>query len=168
MRGRLPLVKGVFLYFRIGVMVSVATYRGITLFRHILRGVLFLLLGWFMAIKRVVIAGCRNYTNYEEAKSFINNCISNVRKDNTIIIISGGCSGADKIGEQYAKENGFEVELFTPEWDKYGRSAGPKRNKIMAEVSDYVICFWDGKSKGTKSMINFAKLYDKPLRIKKI
>ena len=124
--------------------------------------------GGIMATKKIVIAGCRNYTNYEEAKSFINNCISNVRKDNTIIIISGGCRGADKIGELYAKENGFEVELYTPEWDKYGISAGPKRNKIMAEVSDYVICFWDGKSKGTKSMIDFAKMYDKPLRIKKI
>jgi hypothetical protein len=38
----------------------------------------------------------------------------------------------------------------------------------MAEVSDYVICFWDGKSRGTKSMINSAKQLDKPLKIKEI
>jgi len=121
-----------------------------------------------MATKRVVVAGCRDYTNYLEAKLFIDNCISNIRKDNTIIILSGGCSGADKIGERYATENGYQVERFLPEWDKYGRSAGPKRNKSMAEASDYVICFWDGKSRGTKSMIEYAKMYNRPLRIKKI
>ena len=121
-----------------------------------------------MPIKKVVIAGCRNYTNYEEAKVFIDNCISNIRKDNTIIIVSGGCSGADKIGEKYAKENNFQVELFLPEWDKYGKSAGPKRNQLMAQTGDYVICFWDEKSKGTKSMIDYAKMYGKPLRIKSV
>ena len=41
-------------------------------------------------------------------------------------------------------------------------------DKKMAEVSDYVICFWDGKSKGTKSMIEFAKQLKKPIRVKMI
>ena len=40
-------------------------------------------------IKRVVIAGCRDYTNYEEAKVYIDFCLSNIRKVNDIIIISG-------------------------------------------------------------------------------
>lgn len=121
-----------------------------------------------MPIKRVVIAGCRDYNNYEEAKQFIDNCIANIRKQNTIIIISGGCRGADKIGEKYAKENNFQIEQFLPNWEKFGKSAGPKRNKLIAEASDYVICFWDGKSRGTKSMIDFAKMCGKPLRIKKV
>ncbi len=38
----------------------------------------------------------------------------------------------------------------------------------MAEVGDYVICFWDEKSRGTKSMIEYAKKYGKPIKIKKI
>ncbi len=121
-----------------------------------------------LPVKRVVIAGCRTYTDYEEAKVFIDNCISNIRKENTIIIVSGGCSGADKIGERYAEENTFPIERFLPEWDKYGRRAGPRRNKSMAEASDFVICFWDGKSRGTKSMIDYANEYNRPLRIKKI
>lgn len=72
------------------------------------------------------------------------------------------------LGERYALENGFEIERYIADWAKYGRSAGPKRNKQMAEVSDYVICFWDGGSKGTKSMIEYAKKYNKPIKIKKI
>ena len=118
--------------------------------------------------KRVVIAGCRYYNNYDEAKQYIDFCLSDIRKANDIVIVSGGASGADTIGERYAEENEFKVEKYPADWKNYGRSAGPKRNKQMAEVSDYVICFWDGNSKGTKTMINFAKKYNKPVKIKKI
>ncbi|MEE0264018.1 MAG: DUF2493 domain-containing protein [Acutalibacteraceae bacterium] len=119
-------------------------------------------------IKRIVIAGCRDYNNYTEAKKYIDECISDIKKDNTIIILSGGSNGADKIGERYAKENDFQIELFLADWKRFGKSAGPKRNKLMAEATDYVICFWDGKSRGTKSMIEYAQMYDKPLKIKYI
>lgn len=119
-------------------------------------------------IKRVVVAGCRDYNNYQEAKEFIDFCIQNVRKEHDLIFVSGACSGADLIGERYAKENGFSIERYPAEWDKYGRSAGPRRNKKMAEVSDFVICFWDGESRGTKSMIEYAKALGKPIRIKMI
>ena len=118
--------------------------------------------------KRIVIAGCRDYNNYDEAKPYIDFCLSNIKKGNDIIIVSGGCSGADDIGERYAKENGFDIEKYLADWKRYGRSAGPKRNKQMAEVSDYVICFWDGESKGTRSMIEYAKIFGKPIKIKKI
>ena len=117
---------------------------------------------------RIVIAGCRDFNDYKEAKEYIDFCISNIRKANKIIIISGGASGADTLGERYAKENGFKVELYPANWEKYGRSAGPKRNEQMAKICDYVICFWDGKSRGTKSMIEYAKKHQKPIKIKQI
>lgn len=119
-------------------------------------------------IKRVVIAGCRGYNNYKEAKEYIDFCISNIRKISTIVIVSGGASGADAIGERYAKENGFRLEKYPTDWNKYGKSAGPKRNEEMAKICDYAICFWDKKSLGTKSMIKFAKKYQKPIRVKYI
>ena len=118
--------------------------------------------------KRVVIAGCRNYNNYEEAKAYIDLCLSNIRQENEIIILSGCADGADAIGERYAKENGFRVEKYPADWKKYGKSAGPRRNKQMAEACDYVICFWDEKTNGTKSMIESAINCGKPIRIKKI
>ena len=121
-----------------------------------------------LSTKRVVIAGCRDYDNYDEAKAFIDFCLSNIRKNYKIIIVSGCASGADAMGERYAKENGFKVERYPADWKKYGRSAEPKRNKQMAEVCDYVICFWDEKSRGTKSMIEYAKRCNKPVFVKKI
>lgn len=118
--------------------------------------------------KRVVIAGCRNYFDYAQAKKYIDLCLKNIRKQFTIIIISGGCRGAGMIGLRYATENNMTFEVYNADWIHFGKAAGPLRNRHMAEVCDYVICFWDGKSKGTFSMIQEAKKLNKPLRIKYI
>lgn len=119
-------------------------------------------------IIRIIVAGCRNYNNYIEAKNYIDYCISNIKRDNTLVFLSGCCEGADKLGEKYATENRYAIEYYPAQWSKYGKSAGPKRNEQMAKICDYVICFWDNKSSGTKSMIYYAKKYNKPLRIKLI
>ena len=116
--------------------------------------------------KRVVVAGCRWYENYEEACEFIDLCIENIKEDNEIIFISGRCKGADMLGERYAKENGYKIEYFPANWDLYGKSAGPIRNREMAKAADFVICFWDNASRGTKSMIDFSLKLSKPTKIK--
>ena len=119
-------------------------------------------------IKRIVVAGCRNYDNYEEARLYIDQCISNISEQNEIIILSGGSRGADTIGERYALENGFEIERYPAEWKSYGKKAGPIRNRKMAEACDLVICFWDGQSRGTKSMISCAEKLNKAVCVKRI
>ncbi len=119
-------------------------------------------------IKKIVVSGCRDFNNYDIAKRFIDACISRVRKEHELVFISGGCQGADMLGERYARENGITIERYEAEWDKYGKAAGPIRNKQMAQVCDYVICFWDGKSRGTKTMVEFAEQFGKTIRIKYI
>ncbi len=118
--------------------------------------------------KRVVVAGCRNYDDYIQVKEFIDFCICEIRKENEIVIVSGGAKGVDALGERYALENGLKIERYNAQWEKYGKGAGPKRNEEMAKIADFVICFWDNKSKGTKSMIECAKRQGKPLKIKMI
>ena len=105
--------------------------------------------------KKVVIGGCRDYTDYVFFKSCLDEILKTEKDE--IIIISGHCSGVDLMGERYAEENGIKIEIFLPEWKKYGRAAGPLRNKKMVERADLVIAFWDGKSKGTKSLIKYAE-----------
>jgi hypothetical protein len=51
----------------------------------------------------------------------------------------------------------FISKRFPADWDRFGRSAGPKRNKQMAEYGDALIAVWDGESRGTKTMIEFAR-----------
>ncbi|MBQ7827417.1 MAG: DUF2493 domain-containing protein [Clostridia bacterium] len=115
---------------------------------------------------KIVVAGSRNYRDYYEAKKYIDSCVNEIGRDNTFVFISGGCKGADELGERYAAENGFEIERYPAEWSKFGKSVGPVRNKAMAEAADFVICFWDGKSRGTKSMIELAEKEGKTVRIK--
>ena len=117
-------------------------------------------------IYKIAIGGCRNFNNYNVFKEFVNECISSFKGE--IIIISGKCRGVDCMAERYAAEKSLGLELFPAEWKKYGRSAGPIRNKVMVQRADIVIAFWDGKSKGTKSLINNAKVMGKVLYIKNI
>ncbi len=119
-------------------------------------------------IKRIVVAGCRDYDNYTETKKYIDFCISDIKNKYTLVFVSGGCRGADALGERYAREHGYEIERYPAEWEKYGRAAGPMRNRKMAEISDFIICFWDGQSRGTKTMIDAATVLHKPVRIKRI
>lgn len=72
------------------------------------------------------------------------------------VIVSGGARGADKLGETWATRWGFPVEVHPALWDKHGPQAGILRNIEMAKVSNVLVAFWDGKSKGTKHMINTA------------
>lgn len=116
--------------------------------------------------KRIIIAGCRDYTNYDEAKKFIADSIMKFQMGNAWILLSGECRGADQLGESFALENGWEIEAFPAEWKKYGRAAGPIRNQKMVAACDAVVCFWDGKSKGTASLIEYAQKANKPLKIK--
>jgi len=117
---------------------------------------------------RIVVAGSREFTDYGVAETFIDQCIASANGDSSPIFISGGCRGADKIGEIYAEKHGFPVKICSADWSRYGRKAGPIRNRQMAQVADMVICFWDGKSKGTKSMIECAVRAGKTVIIKQI
>ena len=119
-------------------------------------------------IKRIVVAGCRDYTDYDSAKEHSERCIKRIKEENTLVFVSGGCAGADMLGERFARENGYGVERYPADWNKYGKNAGPIRNLQMAEICDYVICFWDGKSRGTASMISCARKRNKPLKIIRI
>jgi len=65
--------------------------------------------------------------------------------------------GADLIGETIAKDLGIKTTLFLPNWEKFHKMAGPLRNRDMAENADALILIWDGKSRGSRSMLNEAK-----------
>lgn len=71
-------------------------------------------------------------------------------------VVSGTAKGADKFGEKWANEHKIKINRFPAEWEKYGKRAGPMRNKVMSENADALIAVWDGKSRGTRSMIDMA------------
>ena len=106
---------------------------------------------------KVIIAGSRGFSNYKLLKDTCNSVLKDKKKSYNIIIVSGGAKGADKAGEQYAKDCDFDLEIYPADWKKHGKSAGFRRNEQMAEVADGLIAFWDGKSHGTEHMIKIAE-----------
>lgn len=104
---------------------------------------------------RVIIAGCRDFSNYELLKEKCDYLLQN-QKEEDIVIISGHASGADTLGERYAQELGYKLETYPADWQAHGRAAGPIRNAQMANIANALIAFWDGKSRGTKNMIETA------------
>ena len=73
-------------------------------------------------------------------------------------VISGTAPGADQLGERYAKENALPLLKVPANWDKWGRAAGPIRNKHMAQHcgAEAALILWDGTSRGTANMIRLA------------
>jgi hypothetical protein len=100
---------------------------------------------------RTIIAGSRDITNYDVLLQAITKC-----GWVPTVVISGTARGADKLGEYFAAEFGLPCEKYPADWDKFGKSAGYKRNEQMAEVAEAVIALWDGESHGTKHMIDIA------------
>jgi ABC-type enterochelin transport system substrate-binding protein len=111
---------------------------------------------------KIIIAGGRNFRDYDKLRESCDNLLVN-QKD--VEIASGTAAGADTLGERYAQEKGYEVKKFPAQWDLYGKSAGYKRNQQMAEYADGLIAFWDGKSKGTKHMIDIANKMGLKVRV---
>ena len=105
---------------------------------------------------KVIVAGCRDFADYELLKEKCDFYLQNKKPEN-IVIVSGHASGADALGEKYAQERGFQLETYLANWKVHGRAAGPIRNAKMASVAHALISFWDGKSRGTKNMIDTAK-----------
>ena len=104
---------------------------------------------------KVIIAGSRSFTDYALLKAYADFKLSAVQ--DAIEVVSGGARGADALGERYAKEKGYWLTVFPADWQKYGKSAGYKRNSEMADYADALIAFWDGSSRGTKHMIDLAE-----------
>lgn len=69
-------------------------------------------------------------------------------------IVSGGARGIDSCAREYAKAHGIKLTEFLPEYNRYGKGAPLKRNLQIIDYADEVIAFWDGKSRGTKFVID--------------
>lgn len=80
-------------------------------------------------------------------------------------VVSGGARGSDDAGESWAAANRIPVKRFPADWDKYGKSAGKRRNAQMADYADMAIVFWDGESNGATDMVTRMVLRQKPVRV---
>lgn len=109
---------------------------------------------------KVIIAGSRNITDYNMIEQIINKSKFNITE-----VVCGCAIGVDRVGQQWAKNNSIKIEEMPANWNRHGRAAGPIRNSEMAKYADAAIIIWDGKSPGSKNMIDQMKRLNKPYEL---
>lgn len=102
---------------------------------------------------KTIIAGTRTATHFNFAAA-MRRCPF---VDDISEVVSGGAKGADFEGEEWALFYHIPIIRFLPDWLTHGRAAGPIRNAAMADYADALILVWDGKSRGSRDMLQKAK-----------
>ena len=104
---------------------------------------------------KILVCGGRNYWK----PSLVNRALAHVHaKRGITLLIHGAAPGADKLADDWAKAVGVERQPFPADWDKFGKSAGPIRNKRMLDEGkpDAVVAFPGGD--GTDDMVRRAEM----------
>jgi hypothetical protein len=104
----------------------------------------------------LIVAGPRDYFNREVITDALVDCICDIQPSK---IITGDARGVDQIVAELCYDSGMKYEQFPAQWDKYGKSAGPRRNWNMALAGTHLLAFYNG-SPGTSNMIYFAERHD--------
>ena len=111
---------------------------------------------------KILICGGRHFNDYDVFSEKVNAVFNElgITREETELV-SGGCEGTDKMAERFAEENIIPIRVFSADWKKYGKAAGPIRNKQMVDyIKDseerYVIAFTSDKTKGTRNTIKLA------------
>ncbi len=101
---------------------------------------------------KTIIAGSRDIEDYAEVVKGIEGAGFLITE-----VVSGKARGVDSLGERWAIENFKPVKEFPANWEMHGKAAGPIRNREMANYAEALIAIFDGKSPGTKNMIELAR-----------
>ena len=114
---------------------------------------------------KLIVAGGRDFQWKPEEHNRLERYIDNVGDGEPVEIVCGGARGADAFGKQHTELYEITLKMFPADWERYGKSAGYRRNAEMAQYADRLLAFWDGKSKGTAHMIDLARREGLPVNI---
>lgn len=101
-------------------------------------------------MKQIIVTGGRHY----EDRLMIHKVLSLINPD---LVVQGGASGADLLARTWARVNKKEHDTIYADWNKYGRAAGPYRNREMLEkYPNATVVAFPGNN-GTENCIKQAK-----------
>lgn len=102
---------------------------------------------------KVIVAGSRSITSRRTVTEVIERSGFTMTE-----MVNGMCpKGVDRVALDYARDYGKPVREFPADWKTYPTAAGRMRNVQMAQYADALIAVWDGKSTGTKHMMDTAR-----------
>lgn len=102
-----------------------------------------------------IIAGSRTVDEYRIIREGMKLVPWRVKR-----VISGACRGPDRLGERWAHEHSIPMDRYPAKWGEFGKSAGYRRNELMAEKAEALVAFHELNSRGTSHMIDIAKRYN--------
>lgn len=114
---------------------------------------------------KLIVAGGRDFNDPVLLANKLNELANGAYKSQAVSIVSGMAKGADLLAYNFAINRDVKVYKFPANWDKYGKGAGYRRNEDMGRFADGLLAFWDGKSKGTKNMIDIMHRHGKDVLV---
>lgn len=114
---------------------------------------------------KLIVAGGRDFTDINRMIAELQKLVESGEITDSPELVCGMARGADMLAYSLWANNSMPIHNFPANWNKHGKSAGYKRNQEMGEFADVAVCFWDGKSKGTKHMIDIMHKLNKPVYV---
>jgi predicted Rossmann fold nucleotide-binding protein DprA/Smf involved in DNA uptake len=117
---------------------------------------------------KLAIVGSRSITDKNVVLEQVNLAMEKYGGvDDAIVILSGGAKGVDTVAREVAYDMGCDFVLFKPyhmldSTVEYTPKYFFTRNKQIADNADVVVIVWDGKSNGTRHMVDYCKKHKKP------
>lgn len=109
---------------------------------------------------RILVTGSRNWSDADAIRDELANWLHFRFGEDPpppVTLVHGGARGADRLAGQIAREYGWTVEVHPADWERYGRSAGHRRNaEMVAAGADVVLAFPLGASRGTRGCVAAA------------
>lgn len=95
---------------------------------------------------RVIVTGSRDWCQPDD----ITIILDNIRRDHPrLIVVHGGCLGADVMAESWARHHHVTTEVHPARWELHGKAAGPRRNLAMVRLgADLCVAFIRNYSRG--------------------
>jgi hypothetical protein len=107
---------------------------------------------------KLIIAGSYTFTDYQRL------CQALAPERHRITqVLTGGARGAEQLGYRWAWKHAVKHQLFRADWERFGKSAGVRRNFQMAQAGDILITFWDERSAGTTHLVQCMRQLGKPV-----
>lgn len=114
---------------------------------------------------KLIVAGGRDFTDANLMIAELQKLVDSGEITDSPELVCGMAYGADLTAYSLWSGTGMVIHKFPADWARLGKRAGYKRNQEMGEFADAAVCFWDGKSKGTKHMIDIMNKLGKPVYV---
>ena len=108
---------------------------------------------------RVMVCGSRDWSDVDAVTLRL------LELPSDAYLLHGAASGADQIASEAAASIGIPQRAFPPDYTRPSPQRYHERNDQMLARADLVLAFWDGKSRGTKSVIEKAKERGVPVEV---